>query len=185
LYSRAPSYTHFSILLIGFALSNALSNNDSANTFSPNVNLDLQSHHQKLAPKFPLCSGDPLVDVEPAGSMHGDRSDNMLLDLMSVQKDDFVWPWRRAFTEHIRANHTIRGRTCSNAPPIPIFIICFNRITVLKETLRSIHDSIRTPFEIIISDHGSTYPPLVEYLKRMEQANVTVVWNNKGSLAIW
>ena len=63
--------------------------------------------------------------------------------------------------------------------PIPIFIISFNRLTVLKQTIKSYHDYIKTPFEIIIWDTGTTFLKTVDYLKGLEQSGIKVYRENK------
>ena len=57
---------------------------------------------------------------------------------------------------------------------IPIFIITCDRLTLLKKTMHSYRTQIKTPFEIVILDQGTTYPVTVEYLRWMEVAGVKV-----------
>jgi len=40
--------------------------------------------------------------------------------------------------------------------------------------MRSYHDYIKTPFEIVICDQGSTFKPMKEFLERLESNGVTV-----------
>ncbi len=72
--------------------------------------------------------------------------------------------------------HTIKGIEWldENVAPIPIILITHNRITVLLETIRSFHRYIKTPFEIVIHDEGSSYPALVAFLKMLEMSGVKV-----------
>lgn len=62
---------------------------------------------------------------------------------------------------------------------IPIFIITYDRLRVLKESIQSYHDCIKTPFEIVVVDFGSTYGPTIEYLKNLEQEKVKVYWKDR------
>jgi len=62
---------------------------------------------------------------------------------------------------------------------IPIFIISCDRLEILKQSIQSYHDCIKTPFEIIIIDFGSTYGPTLEYLKNLEHGKVKVHWKGK------
>lgn len=55
---------------------------------------------------------------------------------------------------------------------IPIFIISCNRLTVLKRSIESYKKL--GDITIIIHDNNSTYPPMIEYLKRLESEGVEV-----------
>ena len=59
---------------------------------------------------------------------------------------------------------------------VPIFIMTRDRISSLQKSLKSYWDTIQSPYEIIILDHHSTFPPTVEYLHHLATTqNVTVV----------
>jgi len=62
---------------------------------------------------------------------------------------------------------------------IPIFVITFNRLETLKRTLQSYYDTIKSPWELVINDHGSTYPQTVEYLKGLESKGIKVYWKGE------
>jgi len=62
---------------------------------------------------------------------------------------------------------------------IPIFIITCDRLNVLKESMQSFHDYIKTLFEIVIIDLGSTYKPTVEFLRGLEHGEVMVYWGGR------
>ena len=62
---------------------------------------------------------------------------------------------------------------------IPIFIITCDRLKVLKESIQSYHDYIKTPFKIIIIDLGSTYKPTMEFLQSLKRNGITVYWNGR------
>jgi len=62
---------------------------------------------------------------------------------------------------------------------IPIFIITCDRLKVLKESIQSYYNCIKTPFEIVIIDFGSTYEPTLKYLKNLEHEKVKVYWKKK------
>lgn len=62
---------------------------------------------------------------------------------------------------------------------IPIFIITCERLEVLKQSIQSYHDCIKTPFEIVIIDFGSTYMPTVEFLQGLERKGIKVYWKKK------
>lgn len=57
---------------------------------------------------------------------------------------------------------------------IPIFIITCNRIEVLKKSMQSYHDCIKSPFEIVICDQGSTFKPMIEFLEKLESDGIIV-----------
>jgi len=62
---------------------------------------------------------------------------------------------------------------------IPIFIIACDRLEVLKKSIQSYYNCIKTPFEIVIIDFGSSYEPTVEYLKQLENKKIKIYWNKK------
>jgi len=62
---------------------------------------------------------------------------------------------------------------------IPIFIISCDRLEALKESIQSYYNCIKTPFEIIIMDFGSSYEPTLEYLKNLEHEKVKIYWKEK------
>lgn len=57
---------------------------------------------------------------------------------------------------------------------IPIFIITCDRLEVLQESMESYHAYIDTPFEIVICDQGTTYPPTKEFLKKLEADGIKI-----------
>ena len=59
---------------------------------------------------------------------------------------------------------------------IPIFIISFERLDALERSIRSYHENIKTPFEIVIMDFGSTFVPTLKYLKNLEHKGIKVYW---------
>lgn len=60
---------------------------------------------------------------------------------------------------------------------IPIFIITFQRLNVLKEAVDSFKRNIATPFRIVISDNHSTYPPLLRYIDELEKEGALIYRN--------
>lgn len=64
---------------------------------------------------------------------------------------------------------------------IPIFIITCDRLDFLKKSIWSYHNYIKTPFEVVICDQGSTYEPMREFLKKLE-SNDTIVYRWKDGL---
>lgn len=57
---------------------------------------------------------------------------------------------------------------------IPIFIITCDRLEVLKRSMQSYYDCIKTPFKIIILDQGSTFEPTVKFIDRLESEGAKV-----------
>lgn len=51
---------------------------------------------------------------------------------------------------------------------IPIFVLTRDRISSLQTSLESYQHTFNSPYEIIILDHNSTYPPMVQYLHELE-----------------
>lgn len=62
---------------------------------------------------------------------------------------------------------------------IPIFIITCDRLKILKESMQSYYDYIKTPFEIVIIDFGSTYKPTMEFLQSLGRNGIIVYWNGR------
>jgi len=63
-------------------------------------------------------------------------------------------------------------KECTNL--IPIFIITCDRLEVLKKSMKSYSDYIKSPFEIVICDQGSTFKPMIGFLKELESSGVMV-----------
>jgi len=65
---------------------------------------------------------------------------------------------------------------------IPIFIVTCDRLTMLQESIQSYHDTIDTPFIIVMLDQGSSYGPTVEYLRMLESAGTKVYrWSSPNT----
>ena len=63
---------------------------------------------------------------------------------------------------------------------IPIFIITCDRLEMLKKSIESYYACIETPFKIVICDQGSTFKPMVRYLKFLgSNGMVEVYWRGK------
>lgn len=70
---------------------------------------------------------------------------------------------------------------------IPIFVMARDRVTSLRESLQSYQDTINSPFEIIVLDHRSTFPPMVRYLnhiKDMRGISVVALMQERWSAAL-
>jgi len=59
---------------------------------------------------------------------------------------------------------------------VPIFMLTRDRVSSLQVTLQSYWDTISSPYEIIILDHNSTFPQMVEYLRQLEFSHNTSVF---------
>jgi hypothetical protein len=96
-------------------------------------------------------------------------------DILNCNLDTFEFSQPITFIQPENGKHTLSGlKYFSGAPPIPIFILFADKVTVLIETLRSYHRYIQTPFEIIILDNKSTFPRAVAFLKHLEKAGVKI-----------
>ena len=70
----------------------------------------------------------------------------------------------------------INTTTVSPNTFVTIFIMTRDRISSLKETYESYQQTITLPYEIVILDHDSTYPEMVQYLRTLEtDQNITVL----------
>ncbi len=59
---------------------------------------------------------------------------------------------------------------------IPIFVLTRDRITSLTTVLNSYQHTFNSPYEIILLDHKSTYPPMVQYLHELKiEQNISVI----------
>ena len=71
---------------------------------------------------------------------------------------------------------------------VPIFIMTRDRVNGLREAVESYDNTISSPFEIIILDHNSTYPPMLEYLRYLQtERNIKVhpLKNPDWNAACW
>ena len=59
-------------------------------------------------------------------------------------------------------------------PILPIFIITCDRVTSLREVIRSYRKTIADPHRIVIHDHGSQYPEMLSFLEKLERGGVLV-----------
>lgn len=57
---------------------------------------------------------------------------------------------------------------------VPIFILTRDRVHDLQQTIESYQRTLTSPYEIIILDHNSTYPPMLEFLQELQNKKVTV-----------
>lgn len=58
---------------------------------------------------------------------------------------------------------------------VPIFVLTRDRVTDLQQTLESYRRTLSSRYEVIILDHNSTYPPMLEYLQILRRrSNLTV-----------
>jgi hypothetical protein len=62
----------------------------------------------------------------------------------------------------------------SNNVFVPIFILSRDRVTSLRQVVQSYNRTLSSPHEIIILDHQSTYPPMLEYLRELKSSGVRV-----------
>lgn len=57
---------------------------------------------------------------------------------------------------------------------IPIFIIVKDRTTVLKQSIESYQNLIKSPIEIILLDQESTYPGMIDFLEEKKKEGMRV-----------
>lgn len=62
---------------------------------------------------------------------------------------------------------------------IPIFIISCNRLKTLKESIES-YKKIGSNITFVIHDNNSTYPPLLDYLRTLENQGIKVYYHRKN-----
>jgi len=70
---------------------------------------------------------------------------------------------------------------------IPIFVLSRDRVDALKKSVETYQQTISSPYDIIVLDHKSTYPPMINYLKRMQdekQFTVHFLQNDKWDDAL-
>ena len=63
---------------------------------------------------------------------------------------------------------------------IPIFVMTRDRISSLKTSLDSYQNTFTSCYEIIILDHQSSYPPMVQYLDELQTNHNVTVYQLKG-----
>ena len=73
----------------------------------------------------------------------------------------------------INMTHSVPNNTF-----VTIFVMVRDRLSCLQASLESYHDTISSPYEIVILDHNSTYPPTVQYLHELQTKqnnNISIV----------
>jgi hypothetical protein len=83
-------------------------------------------------------------------------------------------------TDSIMKEYSMRYKS------LPIFVVNFNSLTPLKETVSVLHSSGYTNIHIL--DNNSTYPPLKEYYQKIRDnkaAEVHLLKQNWGHQALW
>lgn len=72
---------------------------------------------------------------------------------------------------NVATTHTLSSNTF-----VTIFVMTRDRVSSLRESLDSYKDTIQSPYEIVILDHNSSYPPMVDYLHELKtKQNISVV----------
>ena len=61
---------------------------------------------------------------------------------------------------------------------MPIFIITCDRLTCTREAIVSYRECIGQEFDLVIVDFGSTYQPLLEYLRQLEDSGIKIYWKD-------
>lgn len=62
---------------------------------------------------------------------------------------------------------TVLDTSLDNSSYTPIFLLTRDRVTTLRLTLESYQRTIATPYRVILLDHNSTFPPMLEFLKNI------------------
>ena len=57
---------------------------------------------------------------------------------------------------------------------VPIFIMTRDRVSSLRVALESYERTIKSPYEIIILDHNSSYPPMLAYLRMLKAQKIII-----------
>lgn len=84
----------------------------------------------------------------------------------------------RTYPAGARRFYTMSGvRWEGGPPPVPIFIIFKDRVSILLEMLRSLYRHLRTPYEIVLIHDNSTYPGAVRFIDRLKDSGVFVYEN--------
>lgn len=64
-------------------------------------------------------------------------------------------------------HETAIDTSLDHASYIPIFVLTKDRVTTLRLTLESYQRTIASPYRVILLDHNSTFPPMLEFLKNI------------------
>lgn len=138
-----------------------------------------------------FCRGSPsphpialaITDTDPctfeyAGPLRPDSLNCFLEYFPNAAPLDFPGAaapgWRTLPAGH-RRFHTWSGfRQDDGPPPVPIFILFKDRVSILLEMLRSIYRYLQTPFEIVIIHDNSTYPGASHFISRLKDSGVYV-----------
>lgn len=84
----------------------------------------------------------------------------------------------------IKYNKTVKAQII-NPLSIPIVIVSFNQLYYLEKLVSRL-ERVGHSY-IMILDNGSTYPPLLDYLRKVQSENITVEMRklNDGHLSFW
>lgn len=106
----------------------------------------------------------------------------------SVPSQDLHVPIRRLNKEvkqqSFNFSSDLKGCNSASIPSdtfIPIFVMSRDRLTALKKSVESYQQTFDSPYEIIILDHFSTYPPMLEYYKKMQDEKQFTVHSLKSA----
>ena len=93
-----------------------------------------------------------------------------------------IWVYFNMIRNHIKYFTRKKAYDKINPYNIPIIINNYNRLTFLKELIRSLE--IRGYHNIYIIDNNSTYQPLLEFYQNIRY-KVFMLKENKGYTALW
>jgi hypothetical protein len=158
-----------------------------------------EQQQQQQGTLFPTSANSSLFDSIFAASLNTTSPNSSLLDALTsgVKTSDTVIA-NTSNTTEIEATEVANATNVSNATEVkvvdhpdeiigpavddnatdadivPIFIIFRDRVDHLKKTIASIKNAIESPYQIVIHNLESTYPPAVEYLNTLKAEGIPV-----------
>ena len=155
------------------------------------VESSMRGHLQSVAlfvAGFTACSVGMSIHRAVVQSIPGEVCETLVSEVVPVASDavqfqmhdgNHTWHSPRIGESSMMNGIDLQKCRYSKVPNdlfVPIFIMTRDRISSLQKSLQSYWDTIQSPYEVIILDHQSTFPPTVEYLHHLAATqNVTVV----------
>ena len=98
-------------------------------------------------------------------------------------RESFVWKNCPTYFKNTPQSYTIISneterigfKLIPGSPVILIMIIFHDKLTYLKELLRSLHEIVQSSFEVVIYDPASSIPEVLSYLRLLETSGVKII----------
>jgi len=95
-------------------------------------------------------------------------------------RENFIWKncptyFKGSTQSFSNQSERIGFKIILGSPVILIMVIFHDKLTDLKELLRSLHETIQTSFEVVIYDPSSSIPEVLSYLRLLEASGMKII----------